>query len=61
MEVGTDNCHGNAENHEEQINDVLEIHEKNVKAESGPKKPLQQSARKRHMPLIYFDCYLSDS
>ena len=35
IEVGTDTCHGNADNHEEQTEDVLERQEKDVKAESG--------------------------
>ena len=33
IEVGTDTCHGNTENHEEQIEDVLERQEKDIKAE----------------------------
>ena len=63
IEVGTDTCHGNAENHEEQIEDVLERQEEDVKAESGTQEvdvPLQRSARERRMPSKYLNCYLFD-
>ena len=63
IEVGTDTCHGNAENHEEQIEDVLERQEEDVEAESGTQEvnaPSQRSAWKRRMPSKYLNCYLFD-
>ena len=57
IEVVTDTCHGNGENHEGQIEDVLETQEEGVKVEIAPQEvdvPLRQSARERRMPSKYF-------
>ena len=56
IEVGTDACHRNAENHEEQIEDVMERQEKYLKAENGTQEvnvPSRRSARERRMPSKY--------
>ena len=63
IEVGTDTCHGNAKNHEEQIDDALERQEEDVKAESGTQEvdvQLRQSAWEQRMPSKYLNCYLFD-
>ena len=63
MDVGTNTCHGNAENQGEQIEDELETQEEDIKAESGPQEvdvPLRRSARERRMPSKYLNCYLYD-
>ena len=63
IEVGTDTCHGNTKNHEEQIEDVLERQEEDAKAESGTQEvdvQLRRSTWEQCMPSKYLNCYLFD-
>ena len=63
VEIEMNTVQENAKNQGEQIKDVLETNEENVKAEDRPQEIdmlLRRSGRERRMPSKYFDCYLND-
>ena len=63
IEMNTETGQEKAKNQGEQIKDVLETNEENVKAEDRPQEIdmlLRRSGWEWRMPSKYFDCYLDD-